>query len=63
MSNDLQDFILRFPEVKKRTSLSRSTIWRLEQSGSFPQRIQLSPNAVGWKESDIRQWLESRTAA
>ena len=59
----LQEYILRFPEVKTSTGLSRSTIWRLEQEGSFPKRVQLSSNAVGWKSSDISQWLQSRAAA
>jgi len=57
------EYILRFPEVKALSGLSRSTIWRLEREGLFPRRVQLSPNAVGWKKSDISQWLESRTAA
>ena len=29
--------LLRFPTVRERTGLSRSTIWRLEQRGEFPR--------------------------
>jgi len=59
---DTKDFILRFPELRAMCGLSRSTIWRLEREGSFPKRVQLSPNAVGWSRNSVSQWLESRTA-
>ena len=49
--------ILRYPEVTLRTGLSRTTIWRLERTGDFPPRRQLSPNAVGWIESDVEEWI------
>jgi prophage regulatory protein len=31
-------------------------------SGSFPKPIPLGVRAVGWAESDISAWLESRKA-
>ncbi len=52
--------ILRTKAVCGRTGLSRTTIWRLERSGIFPQRIRLGPNSVGWREAEIREWIESR---
>jgi prophage regulatory protein len=52
--------ILRNREVRARTGLSRSTIWRLERSGQFPQRVQLSANAVGYRQSEIQDWIERR---
>ncbi len=52
--------ILRKPEVRQKTGLSDSTIWRLEKAGKFPQRVQLSSNAVGWYEHEIDAWLEQR---
>ena len=58
----IKDSILRFPQVKDMTGLSRTTIWRLEQTGDFPKRVQLSPNAVGWRESEINNWQISRIA-
>jgi predicted DNA-binding transcriptional regulator AlpA len=33
----------------------------LERDGKFPKRRRLSANAVGWLESEINNWLESRT--
>lgn len=56
--------ILRRPEVESRTSLSRSQIYRLIQSGEFPNQIKLTTHgrSVGWLESDVEAWLEKRIA-
>ena len=42
---------------------SLAQIWRLEKAGRFPQRIQLGPNRVGWRLSDLQEWIRSRPAA
>lgn len=52
--------IIRAPEVEKMTGLSRATIWRYQKSGTFPQRVHLSPSSVGWKLSEIQEWINSR---
>jgi prophage regulatory protein len=54
--------ILRFAKVQKRMGLSRSTIWRLEREELFVRRVQLSPNAVGWVEEEVDEWILSRMA-
>jgi len=51
---------LRFPAVRWRTGLSRSTIWRLERRGAFPRHRRISPNAVAWLEQDVSEWIESK---
>lgn len=53
--------LLRFPAVRERTGLSRSTIWRLERRGEFPKHHRISPNVVAWVERDVVKWIESRT--
>lgn len=60
MSHEL---LLRLPEVKARTGLSRSTIYNLLASGNFPAAYNLSDRAVGWLESDIDEWIKSRPRA
>ena len=40
--------------------LSRSTLWRLEQSGQFPSRLQVSTRAVRWNLAEVLEWIESR---
>ena len=59
-ANQPHDNILREPEVAKRTRLSRSSRWRMERLKLFPKRRRLSENAVGWLESEIDAWIESR---
>jgi prophage regulatory protein len=55
--------LLRFPVVRERTGLSRSTIWRLERRGEFPQHHRIAPNVVAWVEEDVAHWIELRTGA
>jgi prophage regulatory protein len=53
--------ILRRPQVEEKTGLARSTIYKLIADGDFPAPINLAPRTVGWVESEIESWLESRT--
>ncbi|MGE4131903.1 MAG: helix-turn-helix transcriptional regulator [Bdellovibrionales bacterium] len=48
-------------ETRDKTNLSRSTRYRLEMRGEFPQRRQLSPGRVGWLESEVDAWLAARS--
>lgn len=52
--------ILRLPEVKARTGLSRSTIYLKMAEGSFPEPIALGARSVGWIESEIDAWIARR---
>lgn len=54
--------ILRRRDVQDITGLSRSTIYAMMQAGTFPKPIPLGLRAVGWAESEITAWLESRKA-
>ena len=61
---ELPTRILRFPEIHPRIGrLARSTVWRLEKAGKFPAHRQISPNAVGWLESEIDEWIAARQVA
>lgn len=56
--------ILRLKEVIRATGLSRSTIYAEIAKGNFPRQIRLTGNRrVGWFESSINQWIESRPFA
>ena len=59
----MQELILREPEVKRVTGLSKSTRWRLERKGQFPQKIQLAARATGWRAEEIIEWCRLREAA
>ena len=52
--------ILRTSDVTSLTGLSRTTIWRLERQNAFPARIRLTGHSVGWKESEVQQWISLR---
>lgn len=54
--------ILRRPEVEHMVGLSRSTIYAMMAEGHFPKPVRLGRRAVGWREADLRRWLESREA-
>jgi predicted DNA-binding transcriptional regulator AlpA len=58
--------ILRLKQVLARTGLSRSTVYdKINRHSprfdpSFPKQVHLGASSVGWYESDIVAWLESR---
>ena len=54
--------ILREKERLEKTGLSRTTWWRLENSGQAPERVHLTESTVGWFEDEIDTWLEERAA-
>jgi prophage regulatory protein len=45
--------------VKQRTGVGRSFIYSAD---NFPKPIPLGDRAVGWLESEILAWIESRKA-
>jgi prophage regulatory protein len=51
--------IIRVPQVSALTGLSRSSIYRLEKEGSFPQRKQLGKRMTGWVDDEVQHWLEN----
>ena len=65
---------IRKPEVKLRTGLKNTALWRAMKYDGFPRSVRLSdptkkPNAFGkgrnsgavaWVESEVDQWIESR---
>ncbi|WP_423605689.1 helix-turn-helix transcriptional regulator [Sphingomonas sp. MS122] len=59
MQTDIPDNILRIQTVLKRTGLSRSTMYRKMENGTFPGNIRISTRCVGWRESAIAEWLRN----
>jgi prophage regulatory protein len=55
--------LLRLPQVKQRTGLSRSTIYALAARGEFPRPISLGRRSVAWVASEISQWVSDRIRA
>ena len=60
------DKIIRMPEVREMTGLSKSGIYKLLRAGppnTFPRPVKLGQRAVGWRKSDLEAWLASRPDA
>jgi len=62
MTAETADRILRKPEVSDRVGLSTTAIYLMEREGQFPKRFRIGARAVGWRESDITAWINSRSA-
>ncbi|WP_410210659.1 helix-turn-helix transcriptional regulator [Aquirhabdus sp.] len=58
--------ILRLKQVLECTGLSRSTVYDLldknspRHDPSFPRSIHLTQSSIGWLESEMQTWIESR---
>ena len=59
MNTDTPDRILRLRTVLDRTGLSRSTMYRKMQKGTFPGNVQISTRCKGWRESAINDWMRN----
>ena len=60
---NLGDIVMRIlskRQLKELVLYSPQHIARLEKAGKFPKRVQLGPNRVGWVESEVLDWIQSR---
>lgn len=55
--------LVRLNTVLQRTGLSRCTIYRKMSEGSFPRQLKLSRACVGWRESELDQWIAELSLA
>jgi prophage regulatory protein len=60
--------ILRFPDVVKKTGMSKSDIYGRIRRNAFPEPVQIGPRSVGFVEREVNHWLhclveKSRKAA
>ncbi len=65
MKDEVRDLdrFLGETEVARITDLSRTTRWRMEREGRFPKKRHISANRIGWLQSEIIEWVESRANA
>jgi len=59
MPTDTPDRILRLDAVLDRTGLSRSTLYRKVQTGTFPAQVRIATRCTGWRESAINAWMRN----
>lgn len=56
------DRIVRPKEAASITGRSLSSIWRDEKAGLFPQRVRIGHSAVGYRHSELMQWIDGCSA-
>ena len=56
---DAPDRILRINAVLDRTGLSRATLYRKMQTGTFPKQIRIATRCAGWRESAVAAWMKN----
>ena len=61
--NRAQPRFLRLPEVLKLVGVTRSTLYRWMDAGTFPKQIQLASRTVVWNEQEVTKWMEDRMAS
>ncbi|WP_109809228.1 helix-turn-helix transcriptional regulator [Sphingosinithalassobacter portus] len=57
MSDQPKDRFLRINEVLDRTALSRATLYRKIQDGTFPKQVRIAARCAGWRESEVTEWM------
>jgi prophage regulatory protein len=55
--------ILRLNGVLDAIGVKKSSIYQWIRDGKFPPPVRLGARSVGWRQSDIDAWLESRQSA
>lgn len=47
-------------EIQKAIGVSRATIYRWMDAGTFPSSIDISDSRVAWHEHEVEEWINSR---
>jgi predicted DNA-binding transcriptional regulator AlpA len=53
------DPVLPLPRVLEALSICRSSFYSLIKAGRFPKGLKLTARRRGWRESDVRTYLDS----
>ncbi|MPV69211.1 helix-turn-helix transcriptional regulator [Burkholderia sp. BE17] len=52
--------LLRLVGVLDTVGVKKTTLYRWIREGKFPAPVQLGSRSVGWRATDVQQWVESR---
>lgn len=55
------DRILSKRETAATTTLSMSSVMREVRAGNFPSPVRIGPRRIGWRSSDVAEWIKNRT--
>ena len=60
MDRQLEELrVLRREEVSRLTGLARAILYAKVADGTFPRPVRLGARSVGWRASDISDWLQA----
>jgi prophage regulatory protein len=59
VTDNAPDRILRLNAVLDRTGLSRATLYRKIQDGTFPRQLRIATRCAGWRESAVTDWMRN----
>lgn len=54
---EMPTYLLRLSEVEHAVKMSRSTIYRMINKGTFPPPVRLGERSSAWRESDVMDWI------
>ncbi|MCX8617518.1 AlpA family transcriptional regulator [Gilliamella sp. B2923] len=60
MKEKMNKRIIRLADVIHKTGMCRASIYKEMAENRFPKNVKLTSVAVGWIESEIDEWIESR---
>ena len=52
----------RLPKVQQETGLSRTSIFRKMEDGTFPKSFKITERSVAWLSDEVEQWKAARLA-
>jgi prophage regulatory protein len=52
--------VIKLPELRKLTTFSNATIYRLMKQGAFPRQIKLSERSSVWSMEEIDNWFQEK---
>lgn len=58
-----REALIRIPEVRRLTGLSRTAIYKHMAAGTFPRPRRLGAQAVAWHAAEVLDWIASRPTA
>jgi prophage regulatory protein len=56
----MEDRFIPRKEVLRISNLTTATLYREINRGAFPKQLAISRGRIGWRESEILKWLETR---
>ena len=55
--------LIKLPAVKRITTFSSATIYRLIDKGEFPKQIKLTERSSAWSLEEIYNWIDQKKDA